>query len=94
MERVSYSLVKGRTGKAPIKMRRGDDLKNSGVHRSRLVAVNTDVCRQLKASYIVQHITTTAGESWFVSIVAATQWDLAPWFREVRRQCSDRDDAC
>ena len=80
VERVPYSFIKRRTGKEPIKVRWVDTLRNSGIHRSRLLA--KDFRRGSKVDGFMNFSATPPLESvkLMISMVATAQWDQAAWF--------------
>ena len=95
VKRVPCSFVKHRIGKEPIMVRWVDTLKNSGIHRSRLVA--KEFHRGSKVDGFTNFSATPPLElvKLMISMVATAQWDQAAWFGQegTREQLRDRDGA-
>ena len=86
VERVPYSFVKHNTGKEPIKVRWADTLKNSGIHRSRLVA--KEFRRGSKIAGFMNFSAASPLElvKLMISIVATAQQDQTAWFGQERHE--------
>ena len=88
VERVPNSFTKHRNGKEPIKVRLVDTLKNSGIHKSKLVT--KEFRRGSKIDGLMNFSATLPLElvKLMISMVATAQWDQTAWFGQEGHESS------